>query len=139
MLNPNWGPSIVKTISRHFNDAEDIYMYLPGRKDKRKDEWFEIRFIGPRFTETSKGVWDIRVTVALLVQNSTQDSSGVNSPFRNTELSNRLASLFTCIVVPEVGVLELEGEIDIGPTQDIKDQPHQRVSVAGTYSTTIIL
>jgi hypothetical protein len=138
-LNPEWGPKIIKTICRHFNDAEGIYMFLPGRRDKRKEEWFEIRFIGPSFKEPSKGVWDIYVTVALLLQNSTQDSNGVNLPFRNSELAGKLAALFTCIPVEDVGILELVGEVDIGPTQDIKDQPHQRVSIAGTYVTQVIL
>lgn len=78
--NPNWSRWIAASINKHFNDvlsASNLPLYIEGT-DRRTDciqDYAELRYTGPRFTELSRNYWQIDIDLDVLVVSKTNDAN----------------------------------------------------------------
>lgn len=71
-INHNWPRWIFASVSKHFTDAmaeHEVPIFIEGqhRDTVELPEFVELRMDGPRTRQLSKGCWELRIEVNILV------------------------------------------------------------------------
>jgi hypothetical protein len=93
---------VFASVSKHFDDRKgSIPLFIEGqhRDTNTLKDFAELRMDGPRYVEVSKGFWELRAEVNILIQSAKDDQNY----HRNYDTIGIMRKAFTCIEVLRYG------------------------------------
>jgi hypothetical protein len=125
-MNTNWPRWIYASVANHFDTSlTDYAVYVEGqhRDASSAPVLLEVRMDGPRFNETTKGIWEVYCELNILVQ-VTLDTVDA---YKIHRVVGDVVALITDIELYKYGAGTLDNQTKFGCLQLLQDSKKRHV------------